>query len=112
MVVRLGVYTYVVGDAPWPTPLQPFGVRNNRDVRYRQKAVGEYTADPAYFIGIVSPAQFQPATPIEYTHFGTTVRYVTVTVAGTEEVRTNDGGAVFEVLIVAPEFPGVFRLPC
>jgi hypothetical protein len=110
MNIRIVVPTYVLGTDTWPLPLDVFGVKNNGDVRYRQQAVGLYTADPTYFIGIVSAPQYQPSPPIEYTRFGTTVRFIVVTVAGTEERGTFPGA--YELLVVSPEFPAAFALKC
>jgi hypothetical protein len=109
MNIRVTVPIYVRDAAEWPLPLANFGVKNNGDVRFRQKAVGEYTADAAHFIGIVSPAQFQPPVPISFIHFGTAVRFITVTLAGIEEHQTSTSHTRF---IVSPESRSVLALEC
>jgi hypothetical protein len=110
MNIRVNVPVYVRDLAEWPLPLANFGVKNTGEVRFRQKAVGEYTADEEYFIGIVSPAQFQPPTPITYTHFGTVVRFITVTLAGIEEHHTSNTSHTR--FIVSPESRSALALEC
>jgi hypothetical protein len=110
MNIRVVVPTYVLGADTWPNPLEAFGVKNNGDVRYRQQAVGQYTTDPAHFIGVVSASQYQPTTPLEYVHFGTTVRFIVVTISGVEERGTHAGN--YDVLIVSPESQAPFALKC
>tara|TARA_B110000967_G_C18778050_1_gene506666 strand:- start:483 stop:812 length:330 start_codon:yes stop_codon:yes gene_type:complete len=109
MNIRVVVPIYVHAPTQWPVPYDRFGVKNNGDVRFRQKAVGEYTLDTKHFIGIVSPQEFQPPDPITYTHFGTVVRFVTVTISGVEERLV---GSTYSRLVVAPESRSVFELAC
>jgi len=107
--IRILVPIYLGDDDRWPMPFDAFGVINNRDVRFRQQAVGQYTQKKEHQIGIVSPLQFQPPTVIEYRQFGTAIRFVTVTIRAREEQKI---GASFQLIIVAPEFQTPFKLTC
>ena len=98
---RIVVPCHVPKGSEWPVALAPFGVKTPGRLQFKGKPVGEYSDAAEDFIGIVSPAEFQPEPPLEYATGGNIVRFVAVTVDG-PEVDLDDRGKLH---FVSPSSP-------
>jgi hypothetical protein len=96
MNVRVLFPIHLAADDAWPAAHAPFGVKPSKQVFFRGLPIGQYSSDPADFVGVVCKDSFQPAQPIAYTNLGFRIRYIAVLLDGAEETAGD------QLLIVSP----------
>lgn len=95
---------------PWPPGLSNFGIETPGRLQFKGHPVGKYSIDPNNFIGIVAPDEYQHNPPLEYKTSGYTVRWITITIDGSEEGCIHNGTSepTLVRLYVSPHSPGKY----